>query len=89
MKARRSTDDFAITPVERRYQERLNAMTGMEKMQRAQALCEGMWEMLAHKVMQEKEGLSERDLHYFVAQRIYVNEPDTLRKLEQVYNNGS
>lgn len=88
MKVKRSVDDFALTPVEKRYQESLNAMTGTEKLECAQKLCVGMWEMLSHQIMLENERLSERELHYFVARRIYINEPEVLRKLERIYNDG-
>jgi hypothetical protein len=88
MNVKRSVDDFALTPVERRYQERLNAMTGMERLACAQALCVGMWKMLSHQVTQERGDLSERELHYLVARRVYVNEPDVLHEIERIYNDG-
>lgn len=82
----RDTNDFVITPIEKMYQEHLNQLTGMEKMIKAQSLCDGMWEVLAHQIYQEKGNLSERDLHYYVAKRLYINDTKYLKFIEDYYN---
>jgi hypothetical protein len=75
--------------VERRYQEALNQMTGLEKMQRVASLRRSGWEMIALQVKQEigKE-ISERELRYRVAQRMNESDPAFLGLLQQCYEHG-
>ena len=84
---KRNTDDFVITPIEKLYQDRLNQLSGMEKMLIVQSLNEGMWEMLSHQVRLETENISDYELHYLVAKRLYVNDKNFLKIIED-YHNG-
>ena len=81
----RSTDDFRLTPVERLYQNHLNQLTGIEKLQRMAALFNSMIEILAHQVQQEYGVLPDRERNYRIAQKLYVNEPRVLKLLDECY----
>jgi hypothetical protein len=83
---KRHTHDFTVTPVEKMYQEHLNQLSGMEKMLKAQSLNQGMWEMLSCLVRLEEGGLSDRELHYLVAKRVYINDRQFLKIIESYYN---
>jgi hypothetical protein len=82
----RNTDDFVMTPIEKIYQEHLNQLSGMEKLVRADSLFKGMWNMIAHQVRLERGDLSDRDLCYYVAKHIHINDPKFLRFMEKCYN---
>jgi len=81
----RSTDDFRLTPIERLYQNHLNQLTGMERLQRMEALFNNMIEMLAHQVQEEYGVLPDRERNYRIAQKLYVNEPKVLKLLDECY----
>ena len=75
--------------VERRYQEALDRMTGLQKMQRVASLWQAGWEMIALQVKQEfGEEISERELRYRVARRMYMDDPKFLDLLQRCYERG-
>jgi hypothetical protein len=72
--------------VERRYQEILDRMTGLERVQRTAALWHSGWEMIALQVREEYgAGLSDRELRYRVARRMYMSDPTFLDLLQKCY----
>lgn len=75
--------------VERRYQETLDRMTGLQKMQRVASLWQAGWEMVALQVKQEfGEGISERELRYRVARRMHMGDSKFLDLLQRCYERG-
>ena len=84
----RTTDDFALTPIERLYQQHLNGLSGMEKMLQMQALCASMIDSLVHQVHQEFGPLPDRERNYRIAQRLYRNDPKFLKLLDMYYAIG-
>ena len=75
--------------VERRYQEALDRLTGLQKMQRVASLWNAGWQMIALQVKQEfGEGISERELRYRVARRMYMDDPKFLDLLQRCYERG-
>jgi hypothetical protein len=75
--------------VERRYQEALDRLTGLQKMQRVASLCDAGWQMIALQIKQEfGEEISERELRYRVARRMYMDDPKFLDLLQRCYERG-
>ena len=82
-------DEFALTPVEQRYQAALDRMTGAERVFRMATLCQSGWEMIALQVREHYGNtISERELRYRVAERMYMGDPPFLALLRQAYEHG-
>ena len=79
-------NEFPLTPVERRYQQLLDQMTGLERVQRLTALCQTGWDMIALQVRQQYGGsLSEKELKYRVAERMYMGDTNFLRLMKHFH----
>ena len=72
--------------VERRYQEAMDRMTGLQKMQRVASLWQAGWQMIALQVKQEfGEEISERELRYRVALRMHLSDPVFCEMIQRCY----
>jgi hypothetical protein len=79
-------DEFVLTPVERRYQQLLDQMTGSERVQRLAVLCQNGWDMIALQVRQQYgDSLSPRELKYRIAERMYMGDTAFLGLMKRVY----
>ncbi len=76
-------NEFPLTSVERRYQQLLDQMTGLERVQRLTALCQMGWDMIALQVRQEYgNSLSDKELKYRIAERMYMGDTNFLRLMK-------
>ena len=79
-------DESPLTSVERRYQLALDKMTGLERGQRTIALCQKGWDMIALQVHQQHgEAITERELRYLVAERMYMGDSTFLALMKRAY----
>ncbi len=67
--------------VERRYQEGLDAMSGMEKVERTASLFGALCEMLSLQISRENSGLSPREIQLRVAERLYSSDSAVMKLL--------
>lgn len=72
-----------MSQVEERYNQALDAMSPAQRLQRTAALYTSMQRMLEHQVRKEFPGLSQRELKWHVAQRMYLSDAATQRLLQQ------
>jgi hypothetical protein len=77
--------EFGITPIERRYQQALNQMTGTKRVLKTAELYSAGWRMIARQVEEIHGTLSERELRYRVALRMYEGDIQTLKLIEKAH----
>lgn len=70
-----------MTPIEKRYFEHLDAIGVTGRMAIAARLFEDVCAMIGHQIDRASPGLPERERKIRIAERLYMNEPETLRLL--------
>lgn len=64
-----------MTFVEERYNQAINQMTGIERLQRVAELHSGIYQMTRFQLQKQYPEIDERQLQMRVAERIYFAEP--------------
>jgi hypothetical protein len=77
--------EFAMTPIERRYQQALNQMTGTKRVLKTAELYIAGWRMIARQVEEIHGVLPENELRYRVALRMYESDTQTIQLIERAY----
>ncbi len=74
---------------DRLYQEAIDRMTGMERVQRTCLLCDEFVEMLRHRIRLENPGLDEREVGLRAAEHMYADDPAAMRLIARVRADGT
>ena len=73
-----------MTLVEKKYNEALDKMSGMERLARTCSLFDSIYEMISLQVSREFPGIEGRALRCKVAERLYMSDEKTLKLIKQV-----
>lgn len=77
-----------MTPIEARYFQHLDEIGPMGCMEKAANLFGEICEMVGHQIDLESPGLPPRERKLRIAERLYMNEPETLRLLQRARELG-
>jgi len=69
--------------VERKYNESLDKMSGMQRVERSISLFSSFREMLKIKICEEFKGISGSHLQIKIAERLYISEKNILELIKK------
>ncbi len=74
---------MSATEVELEYERRCRAMSPAEKMSRSAAMLAWTREQMARRIRDAEPGLSDEEVKWQVALRLYESEPEVVKLIEE------
>jgi hypothetical protein len=72
-----------LSEIELEYQKRVDAMSPAEKMARSVAMFEWTRQQMARRLRQENPSLSDEELRWQIALKLYEHEPAVVKLIEE------
>ncbi|MBL8873877.1 MAG: hypothetical protein JNK90_29145 [Planctomycetaceae bacterium] len=80
---------MTMTEVDIEYERRWKAMSSVEKMARCAAMFAWTRQQIALRIRQEKPNLTDEELKWEVALKLYENEPEVVKLIKEHLGHAS